>query len=100
MNFIEMLQTIVLNEVNEYRLLAIDVFHPILFDGIVMKDNSISLPPGNPALLSYDQRILFRLAGMVSYIKNTRLALAKAESEMNAAAKDLIELLKKEYHLI
>ena len=99
LGFIDMLQSIELDEVNEYRNTAITVFHPLLFDGIVRKDNTIAKPEGNPSLLTYDQAVLFRLAGLVSYLKNTRLAMAKAEGEMNASAKSLIILLNREYHL-
>ena len=99
LGFIDMLQSIELDEANEYRNTAIIVFHPLLFDGIVRKDNTIAKPEGNPSLLTYDQAVLLRLAGLVSYLKNTRLAMAKAEGEMNASAKSLVVLLNREYHL-
>ena len=79
--------------------MAIDVFHPVLFNDIVMADNTVTRPAGNPALLTYEPKILIRLAGMVSYIRNTKLGLAKAETEMREAAGELIGLIKKEYHL-
>ena len=79
--------------------MAIDVFHPILFNDIVMTDNTVIRPPGNPALLTYEPQILIRLAGMVSYLRNTKLGLAKAETEMKEAARELIGLIEKEYHL-
>ena len=94
-----MLQSIELDEAAAYREIAITIFHPLPFDSIVMKDNRIGRPAGNPSLLTYDQNTLLRLAGDVSYLKNTRLTIAKAESEMNEAAKNLIKLLDKEYHL-
>jgi hypothetical protein len=59
----------------------------------------VTRPDGNPLLLTYDTKVLLRLAGMVSYIRNTKLGLMKAESEMKAAAIDLSQLIKKEYHL-
>ena len=98
-NFIDILNKTGLDESDDYRKLAIDVFHPILFDSIVMPDNVIVRPAYNPALLTYDPVILLRLAGKVSYIKNTRLALAIQEEAMKQAAKELILLLRKEYHL-
>ena len=98
--FIDYLQAIAFNEADEYRKMAIDVFHPVLFNDIVnVADNSVMRPPGNPALLSYDSKILMRLSGMVSYLRNTKLGLAKAEAEMKDAAKELIGIIKKEYHL-
>jgi len=98
--FIDYLQAIAFNEADEYRKMAIDVFHPVLFNGIVnVADNSVMRPPGNPALLTYDSKTLMRLSGMVSYLRNTKLGLAKAETEMKDAAKELIGIIKKEYHL-
>lgn len=98
--FIDYLQAIAFNEADEYRKMAIDVFHPVLFNEIVnAADNSVMRPPGNPALLTYEPKTLIRLSGMVSYIRNTKLGLAKAETEMKDAARELIGLIKKEYHL-
>jgi hypothetical protein len=80
--------------------MATEVFHPVLFNDIVIEStNTIIMPPGNPALLTYDSKILFRIAGMVSYIRNTKLGLAKAETEMQTEAQNLIRLIKEEYHL-
>jgi len=97
--FIEYLQNIAMSEAEEYRKMAIDVFHPVLFSSIVMPDNTIEKPAGNPALLTYEPKILLRLSGMLSYIRNSKLGLAKAETEMRTAAIDLIQIIKKEYHL-
>jgi len=97
--FIDYLQAIAFNEADEYRKMAIDVFHPILFNDIVMADNTVIRPSGNPALLTYDPKTLIRVSGMVSYIRNTKLGLGKAETEMKDASKELIKLIKKEYHL-
>jgi len=66
---------------------------------MVQPDNTLARPVGNPALLTYDPKNLFRLAGMVSYITNTKLGLSIAEIKMREAAKDLILLIKKEYKL-
>lgn len=97
--FIERIQEVDMSESSIYREIAIGVFQPVIFDGVVDADNNILKPEGNPALLTYDKQTIIRMAGIVSYIKNSRLALAKAEHEMSTAAKKLITLLKKEYHL-
>lgn len=99
LNFIETLQKIDISESEEFRKMAIGVFDPLIFDGQVSSTNEIIRPAGNPPLLTYDKAILLRMAGMVSYSKNSRLALAKAEDEMKTAAINLIALLKKEYRL-
>ena len=97
LTFIGRLETIEMDESQEYRKMAIDVFHPVIFNNIIAKDNSVMRPEENPALLTYDNHVLFRLTNMISYCKNSRLALAKAGGEMNVAAKELILLVKKEY---
>ena len=97
--FIDYLQAIAFNEADEYRKMAIDIFHPVLFNDIIMGDNSVMRPPGNPVLLTYELKLLIRLSGMVSYLRNTKLGLAKAEEEMKNTAKELMGLIKKEYHL-
>ena len=98
--FIDYLQKIEDDEIMEYRKMAIDVFHPVLFNDIVVEsNNTIIRPPGNPVLLTYNSKMLLRITGMVSYIRNTRIGLAKTEAEMRTAANDLIGLIKNEYHL-
>ncbi|HEU5167688.1 MAG TPA: hypothetical protein VFU29_19215 [Chitinophagaceae bacterium] len=97
--FIDYLNGIESNESDEYRKMATEIFHPVTFNEIVNSDNTIARPADNPPLLTYDPKILLRLAGMVSYIRNTKMGLMKAETEMRAAAIDLIKLIKQEYHL-
>lgn len=97
--FIDYLHGIETEETDEYRKMAVDIFHPIIFNNMVQPDNTILRPSGNPALLTYDSKNLFRLAGMVSYIINTKLGLSIAETNMRDAAKDLIQLIKNEYKL-
>ena len=97
--FIDYLHGIESNETDEYRKMAIDVFHPVKFNEIVKPDNTIIRPSGNPVLLTYEPKVLLRLAGMLSYIMNTKLGLLKAETDMKYAAIELLELIKKEYHL-
>ena len=99
LRFMNHLEATELNETTEYRKMVIHIFHPVIFDSIVMPDDNIVKPAGNPALLTYDPAVLLHLAGMVAYIKNTRLGFLKAEERMNLSAKSLIALLKKEYHL-
>jgi len=97
--FIDYLHDIESNETDEYRKMAIDVFHPLQFSSIVGADNVVMRPSGNPTLLTYEPGVLLRIAGMISYITNTKLGLLKAEVEMKKAAIELTQLIKKEYHL-
>jgi hypothetical protein len=97
--FIDYLNDIESKESDEYRKIATEVFHPLVFNNIIKPDNTVTRPGGNPLLLTYDSKVLLRLAGMISYIRNTKLGLKKAETEMKATATELIQLIKKEYHL-
>jgi hypothetical protein len=97
--FIEYLQDIERSETDEYRKMVTEIFHPAVMNSIITKDNKVNRPAGNPSLLTYDEKTLLRLAGMVSYITNTKLGLANAETDMKTAAAELISLIKKEYHI-
>ena len=97
--FIDYLHGIESNETDEYRKMATDVFHPLQFSSIVGVDNVVMRPLGNPALLTYEPKVLLRIAGMISYITNTKLGLLKAEVEMKKAAIELTQLIKNEYKL-
>ena len=97
--FLDRLQLIETRDIEEYRKMAIDIFQPILFDQVVAPDNSLARPADNSPLMTYDSRLLLRMAGIVRYIKAVRIALRDRQKDMNIAAKNLILLLKKEYHL-
>ena len=99
MIFIDYLQGIELYETNEYRKMAINVFHPAVFHDMISPDDIVLRPENNPALLDNEPKTLLQIAGMISYISNTKLGLIKAELEMKEAAIKLIALIKKEYQL-
>ncbi len=99
LTFIESVQNIDQQESQEYRKIAINIFNPLTFDNMITTENDIIRPSGNPSLLTNDKQELIRLAGMLSYMKNFRLALATAEKKMKLNAINLISLLKQQYHL-
>ena len=97
--FIDYLHQIEDNETDEYRLLVTEIFHPEVFRNMITPDNKIVRPEGNPALLTYDSKTLLKLAGLISYISNTKLGLLKAQADMKQAAIELIDLIKTEYRV-
>ena len=99
MNGVDMLVKVDFNIRDEYRNTAVHIFHPMLFNNIIASDNSVIRPGGNPALLTYDSDHLLTLAGIVAYLKSTRTGIVRACTDMNRAAKELIGLIKEEYHL-
>ena len=57
-NFFHMLQDVEINEQNEYKQLAIRIFNAVIFDSIIMLENNlVGRPRGNPVLLTYDHGI-------------------------------------------
>jgi hypothetical protein len=99
LSFYDLLWKVELSETDEYRKQVTGIFHPEIMNSLVNMEDEILKPEGNPPLLTYDKTMLLRLAGMISYLKNTRLGTARTEMEMYDTAKKLIELIKKEYHL-
>jgi hypothetical protein len=97
--FIDYLHQIEHSETDEYRVLVTEIFHPQVFSSMITTDNKILRPMGNPPLLTYDSKTLIKLAGLISYITNTKLGLLKAQAEMKQAAIELIELVKREYSI-
>jgi hypothetical protein len=97
--FINYLHQIEDNETNEYRILATEIFHPEVFRNMITRDNRIIKPVGNPALLTYDLKTLLKLAGLISYISNTKLGLQKSQADMKQAATELIDIIKTEYRI-
>jgi hypothetical protein len=97
---IQVITTLDVNLQNEYRRIAVDIFDPIVLENyIILEGSSSQRPAGNPALSTYDTKQLMRLAGMVAYINGTRRAYVVYEKRMRKNAQELIDLLKKEYHL-
>ncbi|MFZ9388693.1 MAG: hypothetical protein ACO25B_12505 [Chitinophagaceae bacterium] len=97
--FIDYLHQIENSETETFRLLVTEIFHPEIFRSMITPDNKIIRPPGNPVLLTYDTKMLLKLAGQLSYISNTKLGLLNAQGDMKKAAIDLIDLIKKEYKI-
>lgn len=79
-----------------YTLFSSEVFETILNDGT---ENHIIKPIGNPSLISYDKYAIERLSSNVHYMKASRLLLYDRHFFLRKKATELIELLKKEYHL-
>jgi len=83
LSLIEGFRTLDINLQNEYRRIAIDVFDPMVLETYIALDSpSLPRPAGNPALLTYDSKQLIPLAGMVAYIRGTRLAYGTNEKTM------------------
>jgi hypothetical protein len=101
MNDLNLLQNNANSLSMEYRSITYTVFSPVVFESMVNDEtkNVIIKPIGNPSLISYDKFAIARLSSNVHYMKGSRLVLHDRYILLRKKATELIELLKKEYHL-
>jgi hypothetical protein len=84
-------------EAEEYRKMALGIFDPLAFDGLVNPDNTIARPAGNMYFINEDKKDLKKFAGMAAYIKNTRKSLIVYQADYLQSAEKLIQTIKKAY---
>jgi hypothetical protein len=86
-------------EAEEYRKMALGIFDPLVFDGLVNPDNIISRPLNKPTFINNDPLTLKKFAGMAAYMKNTRKSLIVYQNDFKQSAENLISFINKAYHL-
>jgi hypothetical protein len=101
MNDLNLLQNNTNDVSKEYRSIAYTLFNTVVFETMVNDEtkNIIIKPVGNPSLISYDKSAIERLSSLSHYMKASRLVLYDRYIILRKKATELIELLKKEYHL-
>jgi len=82
----------------EYRQLARDLFDGKVFNNM-LEGNIINRPLNNPALFKTDPTLINALIGEAQYIKKIDLNQKSRTAELKTQATELIEMIKKEYHL-
>ncbi len=82
----------------EYRILARKLFQTKVFHEMIATDK-ISIPKSNPALYSKDAGLLNEFIGAVQYFKRIHQAQLIRSGELLVQAQNLMEKIKKEYHL-
>jgi hypothetical protein len=101
MNDLNLLQNNTNDLSKEYRSITYTLFNTVVFETMVNDDtkNIIIKPVGNPSLISYDKSAIEKLSSLTHYMKASRLVLYDRYIILRKKATELIELLKKEYHL-
>jgi hypothetical protein len=84
---------------NEYRKIAVQIFDPYIFNQMLNAADTIDRIAGNPLFLKADKETLNELAGWANYTIAQRSASNGAKKQLLAKGKELIALIKKEYHL-
>ncbi|HVT85153.1 MAG TPA: hypothetical protein VHD35_08105 [Chitinophagaceae bacterium] len=90
-----------LSQLQDYRAVMIQVFDIHVFDAMISDESGdISIPTGNPALFNPDSKLINELLMRVHLAKRNILTMTKSDlPELEAKARKLIGLIKKEYHL-
>ena len=98
---IRQFEDIELQETNEFRKLAVQIFNGTVFNQITDTANSANVirPSNFPQLTTTDPKILSALSTWVHYIKNTRFGIYQNKKELLEKGDALSKLIQKEYHL-
>jgi hypothetical protein len=96
---LEMLESIEKKEEEEYRKMAVRAFDPLVFNTLITEQDTVIRPTANPPLRSSDPQLLGDMAGMVHYLKSTRLGLTQMKRALKDKAGELILRIKEAYHV-
>jgi hypothetical protein len=96
---IEKLYNVDLNEADDYRKIALEIFDPLIFDALITANGQITRPNFNPPFIENNAKVFKKFAGTAAYLKNTRKSLIIYQSEFKKSAENLISLIEKSYHL-
>jgi len=75
------------------------MFDPFVFNTMLDEFNNINKPVNDPPLRSYDTSVQQDLAYCINQIKGSNIIIKTRLELLNEKAKNIIEFLKKEYHL-
>jgi hypothetical protein len=99
-NFIDQVQNVNRQQAETYRNITLDIFDPLVFEAMLSDTTTnVKIEENNPALLSYDKKLLTRLTGAIHYFNSSRRTLGMNFYKQKRNADRLISLLKHEYHL-
>ena len=75
------------------------MFNPFVFDQMLDEFNNVNKPANNPSLRSYDVSVQQDLAYCINQIKGSNIIIKTRLELLNEKANNIMEFLKKEYHL-
>ncbi len=98
---IRQFEEIEIQETNEFRKLAVQVFNGTVFNQITNTANAQNVlrPVNFPALKTTDTKVLSELSTWMHYIKNTRFGIYQNKKELLKKGEALSKLIQNEYHL-
>jgi hypothetical protein len=82
----------------EYRQMATKIFNAKVFNEMISK-NTIERPVNDPPLFTYDATLINEYTMQVQYLRKVNQNEVLRAAELFNQAKELIALIKKEYHI-
>jgi hypothetical protein len=82
----------------EYRQIANEVFNGKVFNEMI-RNNIIEKPVNNPQLFTWDAALINKYITEVQYLRKVDQTQIMRSEELLAQAKELMELIKKEYRI-
>ena len=86
-------------EFNEYKKVASKIFDPAVFIKMEGNNGQVKRTNENPPLRTIDHELLQELSVFAVYMRGTKIGILQVDEELKRAGSELIEYLKKEYHL-
>ena len=83
---------------SQYRILALKIFNGNVFNEMLQGDDIVK-PKNNPRLILNDNLTLNEFVGHAQYMKKFNQAQAHRAQELVDQAKQLMQLIQKEYDL-
>jgi hypothetical protein len=75
------------------------IFNPFVFDKMLDEFNNVNKPTDNPPLRSYEISLQQDFAYIINQLKGSNIIITTRLELLNKKAKNIIDFLKKEYHL-
>ena len=96
---VRLLESMNETEFNEYKKMAAKIFDPVIFINMEGKDGVVQRTDENPVLRTSDRELFKELSVFSVYMRGTKIGLLRTDEELMKTGYELIEFLKKEYHL-
>ncbi len=96
---IRLLESINETEFTEYKKIAAKIFDPAVFLKMEGKNDEIKRTTENPSLRTTDSELLQELSVFSVYMHGTKKGILGNDEALKITGAELIEYLKKEYHL-
>jgi hypothetical protein len=96
---IHLLESINETEFTEYKKVAAKIFDPNIFLKMEDENGDIKRIVENPPLRNTDNELLQELSAFSVYMHGTKKTAIKTDNDLKTEGADLIDYLKKEYHL-